>query len=164
MENLFIYLLIVVYLFIYLFIYLSVQLAKLRLSLFCNQTTAITIIIINVNCYNINIKTIFCCNINVIIWFQQKILFMLSSKVDPLQKMEFPRQNRRVGTNEAVKWFPETDFLICMWLANPLEDALKYIKQLQKKWLEASQLPLCSNIRGCRTLLSSQTTTMKLKL
>ena len=81
---------------------------------------------------------------------------MYSSMRGPLQKPEFPGQNREVETYEAVDSFPKMKFLIRMWLPNPLGDAHKYTERLEKKCLKASHSTLCSKIRGSGSLLSSQ--------
>ena len=81
---------------------------------------------------------------------------MYSSMRGPLQKREFPGQNREVRTYEAVDSFAKMKFLIRMWLPNPLGDAHKYTERLEKKCLKASHSTLCSKIRGSGNLLSSQ--------
>ena len=59
-----------------------------------------------------------------------------------------------VETYEAVNSFPKAEFLIRMGPPSPLSDSPKYIEQLQRDYLKACHLPLCSIIRGSGNLLS----------
>ena len=73
----------------------------------------------------------------------------------PLRKWEFFRKNGKIGTYENVDSFPKADFLVRAWLPNPLGEARKYFEGLHKNCMKASQLPLCSEIRDSRNLISS---------
>ena len=69
---------------------------------------------------------------------------MHGSMGDPLCVREFPGQNGKVGTYEAVDSFPKVGILISMWLPYPLGNAPKFVERLQKNCLKGSHLPLCS--------------------
>ena len=58
----------------------------------------------------------------------------------PLRKREFPGQNEKVVTYEAVDSFPKTDFLKRMRLPNPLDNTPEHIEQLQRNCLKVSYL------------------------
>ena len=83
------------------------------------------------------------------------ILYLHRSMGDPLRKWEFSRKNGTVGTYENVDSIAKADFLVRVWLPNPLGDAPNYFEGLQKNCMKAYQLPLCSEIRDSGNLLSS---------
>ena len=69
------------------------------------------------------------------ILYQQMILYLHGSIGDThYENYSFPDKTGKLGTYEAIDLFPKTDFLISIWLLNPLGDVPKYIERLQKNF------------------------------